>query len=170
MTVAPVLVFAVRGTPAPQGSKAGFINKHTGRVTLVESSKAVKPWREAVRQEAVAARAGAAPLDCAVVVDMVFTLPKPTGLPKTRRSWPMRKPDLSKLVRSTEDALTDAGVLADDARIVEFGRCLKTFPGEDRDSLDSPGVLIRIWRVEDLTPAPVVREAVRDGVLFEVGP
>jgi Holliday junction resolvase RusA-like endonuclease len=27
----------------------------------------------------------------------------------------MRKPDLSKLARSTEDALTDAGLIADDA-------------------------------------------------------
>jgi crossover junction endodeoxyribonuclease RusA len=167
---APVFVVAVLGQPAPQGSKQGFVNKHTGRVTLVESSKAVKPWREAVRSEAVAARAGAQPLDCPVVVDMVFTLAKPTSLPKTRRSWPMRKPDLSKLIRSTEDALTDAGVLADDARIVEFGRCLKTFPGEDRDSLDSPGVLIRIWRVEDLTPVPIVRTVEEADALFEVTP
>lgn len=166
---APILFLVVHGSPAPQGSKQGFINKHTGRVALVESSKAVKPWREAVRSEAVAARDGAAPLDCPVLVDMVFTLAKPTSLPKTRRSWPMRKPDLSKLVRSTEDALTDAGVLADDARIVEFGRVAKVFPGEDRDSLDSPGVLIRIWRVEDVLAPVTVRPALLDdAALFEV--
>lgn len=167
---APVLFLIVHGSPAPQGSKRAVLHKSTGRPVVIESSQHVKPWRDAVRSEAVAARAGAEPLDCPLLLDMVFTMPKPASAPKTRRTWPMRIPDLSKLARSTEDALKDAGVYADDARIVEYGRLAKVFPGEDRDSLDSPGVLIRIWRVEDLAPAPVVREAVRDGVLFEVGP
>ena len=36
-------------TPAPQGSK-----RHVGNGRMVESSAKVKPWREAVRQEALA--------------------------------------------------------------------------------------------------------------------
>ena len=75
---------------------------------------------------------------------MVFTLPKPSSAPKRRRTWPMRKPDLSKLARSTEDALVDAGLLADDARIVEYQRLAKVYPGEDVEALDAPGVLIVI--------------------------
>lgn len=39
--------FRVNGVPAPQGSK-----RHVGGGRMVESSKAVGPWREAVRAEA----------------------------------------------------------------------------------------------------------------------
>lgn len=140
-----VLVLAVRGTPAPQGSKKGFVNRYTGRVQLVESSAKVKPWREAVRSEAVDVLGPRPPVEGPLMVDMVFTLPKPVSAPKRRRTWPEKKPDLSKLVRSTEDALTDAGAYRDDSQIVEFGRVAKVFPGEDPDALDAPGVVIRIY-------------------------
>jgi Holliday junction resolvase RusA-like endonuclease len=73
---------------------------------------------------------------------MVFTMPKPLSAPKTRRTWPMRTPDLSKLLRSTEDALTTAGIWRDDARVVEYGRAAKVFPGEDPEALEAPGVRI----------------------------
>ena len=45
---APVITIRVYGTPAPQGSK-----RHVGRGVMVESSKKVKPWREAVKQAAL---------------------------------------------------------------------------------------------------------------------
>lgn len=141
----------VYGSPAPQGSKAfkGTYQGKDGRVhaKLVESSKKVRPWRSDVKDQAVKVRAGAAPLDCALRVSMVFTVPKPKSAPKTRRTFPDRKPDLSKLARSTEDALTDAGVLADDARIVEFVRLAKVYPNEDPMALESPGVRIVIERI-----------------------
>ena len=38
--------FTVHGLPAPQGSK-----RHVGKGVMVESSKYVKPWREAVKAE-----------------------------------------------------------------------------------------------------------------------
>ena len=53
-------------------------------------------------------------------------------------------PDLSKLLRSTEDALTDAGLWADDARVVEYERLAKVYPGEDPEALPVPGVRIEI--------------------------
>lgn len=147
----PQLVFelAVRGVPAPQGSKKGFYNERIGRVQMVESSKKVAPWRQAVRTDAVEAYGDRQPLDAPLVVDMVFTMPKPSGAPKRRRTWPDRMPDLSKLARSTEDALTDAGVWRDDARVVEYGRLAKVYPGEDPDALDRPGVVIRIYTLGD---------------------
>lgn len=137
----------VYGSPAPQGSKR-FVGMRGGRGVMVESSAKVRPWRQDVKAAALAARAGAAPINCPVRVSMVFTLPKPVSAPKRRRTWPDRKPDLSKLVRSTEDALTDAGVIADDARIVEFGRTAKVYPGEDPAALEAPGVRITIEVVE----------------------
>lgn len=139
------LRIVVYGSPAPQGSKK-FVGMRGGRGVMVESSAKVRPWRQDVKLAAEVARNGAAPLDCALRVSMVFTLPKPKSAPKSRRTHPDRKPDLSKLARSTEDALTDAGVLADDARIVEFVRLAKVFPGEDPDSLEAPGVRITIER------------------------
>lgn len=48
-----ILTIVVHGQPAPQGSKRAFVNKHTGRAALVESSKKVQPWRQAVVGRAV---------------------------------------------------------------------------------------------------------------------
>lgn len=117
---------------------------------MIESSKAVKPWRQDVKAaaiEAVGHLMGIAFFG-PVTVHMIFTLPKPKSAPKHRRTWPDRKPDLSKLVRSTEDALTDAGVWEDDARIV---RCVasKVYPGEGTEALHIPGAVIRIEEVKE---------------------
>lgn len=136
----------VYGSPAPQGSKK-FVGMAGGHGVMVESSKKVKPWRQDVKAAAEAVRNGSAALDGPLTVRMVFTLPKPASSPKRRRTWPMRKPDLSKLARSTEDALVDAGLLADDARIVEYERLAKVFPGEDAEGLEAPGVRITITEV-----------------------
>lgn len=143
------LEFVVYGTPAPQGSK-----RHVGRGIMIESSKKLRPWRDAVRYEAVNARNGAPPIDAAVMVGMVFTFPRPKSHYRTGKNAhllrddapdsPVGKPDLSKLARSTEDALVDAGVLRDDSRIVEYVRLAKFYVGADRDALDAPGVRIEI--------------------------
>ena len=141
LTTFAVIVY---GSPAPQGSKSfkGVINGHG---VMAESSKKVEPWRmdvKAAAEKMLAEHCATAPMDGPLIVSMVFTLPKPTGAPKTRRTWPDKKPDLSKLVRSTEDALSDAGVWKDDARVVEYSRLAKVFPGEDPDALNRPGVRI----------------------------
>lgn len=136
------ITFETYGQPAPQGSK-----RHVGGGRMIESSKAVAPWREAVKWAArhALAEAGHPPaLDGPLLARVVFTVPKPKSAPKTRRTWPDRKPDLSKLLRSTEDAMTDAGLIADDARLVEFTRLAKVFPGEDPESLASPGVRVTV--------------------------
>lgn len=114
---------------------------------MIESSKNVKPWRESVKQAALDVRGQLPPIDEPVIVRMVFTMPKPASAPKSRRTWPARMPDLSKLARSTEDALSDAGIWRDDARVVEYERLAKVYPGEDAEALDSPGVRIEIRRV-----------------------
>lgn len=139
---APTFSLIVHGRPAPQGSK-----RHVGHGVMIESSKHVRPWRDAVRGEAQRHHPGEQ-LDGPLHVLMVFTLPKPASAPKRRRTWPDRIPDLSKLVRATEDALTDSGIWADDARVVETTSA-KRYPNEGPDALSVPGVLIRIWRMSD---------------------
>ena len=135
--------FSVIGMPGPQGSK-----RHVGNGVMVESSAKVKPWRQDVRDAALLARNGAAPLDGPLVMRIVFTLPKPASAPKRKRTYPCKKPDLDKLLRSTLDALKTAGLIADDARVVEFDRLAKVYPGEDPDALDVPGARIEVRRME----------------------
>ena len=109
-----VCTFTVIGEPAPQGSK-----RHVGRGVMVESSTKVKPWRTDVAiaaQQWRDAHGHPDPLDGPLAVRMVFFLRRPASIPK-RVVWPHRKPDVSKLVRSTEDALSGI-IWTDDARIV----------------------------------------------------
>jgi crossover junction endodeoxyribonuclease RusA len=109
----------VYGTPAPQGSK-----RHVGGGRMIEASKKVKPWREAIVEQAHRDGVQGTQLDGPLVLRVSFYLQRPKGhsgvrglLPSAPR-WPFRVPDLDKLVRSTGDGLTQAGVIADDARIV----------------------------------------------------
>lgn len=125
------LYFDVHGTPAPQGSKRAVVHRSTGRAVVMESSKRVRPWRDAVRSDAVQAmrEQGCERFAGPVRVSMVFWFDRPRSHYGTGRNAGMLKsgapeapagpPDLSKLIRSTEDALTDAGVWEDDARVVE---------------------------------------------------
>jgi len=137
----------VRGNPAPQGSK-----RHVGHGIMIESSKKVQPWRDAVTYAAVEARDGGLPIAGAVRVQMVFTFARPRSHYRSGRNAhlisdgaptrPQGTPDLSKLLRSTEDALTTARIWEDDARVVEYVRAAKVYVNEDPDALDSPGAVI----------------------------
>lgn len=142
------MTITVYGLPAPQGSKKFVGTTKAGRGLMVESSKKVKPWREAVKYEVLRQRENGVALLISgpIAVEMTFTLPKPKSAPKTRVTFPDRKPDLSKLVRSTEDALTDVGVWEDDARVVDL-RANKVYPNEGEHALSSPGAVIRIGNV-----------------------
>lgn len=104
--------FHVEGIPAPQGSK-----RHVGRGVLIESSKALKPWRERVawtaREHDVPLRVGA------VSVKLAFVMPRPVSTPKSKTPPAMRKPDLDKLVRGVFDALSGL-CFEDDARVVDL--------------------------------------------------
>ena len=113
----------VRGIPGPQGSKDQF-----GR----ESSRKVKPWREAVRHEvADAIDGGFAPVvGWPVLVRIDFYLPRPKAHYRTGKNahllrdgapdWVSKRPDLDKLARSTLDALTAAGAYPDDACVAHL--------------------------------------------------
>ena len=126
----------VYGTPGPQGSK-----RHVGRGVMIESSKKGKPWREAVKW-AFVERYGSVKRPAvrgAISVEMIFTLARPKS---AKRARPAVKPDLSKLIRSTEDALTDIGAWEDDARVVVLMASKRYAGGEG--ALLSPGAMIRI--------------------------
>jgi len=125
------MIFHVVGlTPAPQGSK-----RHVGGGRMVESSAKVRPWREAVRQEALAT--GLTITAQPVFLRLSFTFARPKGhrnaKGQLRPSAPVdhiTRPDLDKLCRSTLDALT--GVLFADDSQVAFLVASKAYalPGE----------------------------------------
>lgn len=135
--LAQCIRITVYGNPAPQGSKK-FVGMVNGHGMMAEMSKKVKPWRQDVVAAAIAARGNNPPLDGALIVRMVFTMPKPKSAPKRRRTWPNRTPDLSKLARSTEDALVTAGAIVDDARIVEYERLAKVFLAKTTKRFNRP--------------------------------
>lgn len=148
-----MITFRVYGLPGPQGSKKAMGRDKTGRTILCESSAKVKPWREAVKWAAV--ESGARIPEGPLWVSMVFTLPKPKSAPKRRQTFPATKPDLSKLARSTEDAISDSGLWPDDARVVEYISLAKRYPGEGVDALDRPGCVVKIWTEAEMWPIAV---------------
>jgi len=126
------LVIDVEGIPAPQGSKRAFNHRHTGRVVMIESAgDRLKAWRQAVTLKArnVAAMRSWEP-PAAVTTSVQFYLPRPKSHYRTGRyagqlkpSAPLfhtTKPDSDKLLRAINDALTDAGVIRDDATITNI--------------------------------------------------
>lgn len=145
-----MLEIEVIGTPAPQGSKSFkgmFRSKKTGAMIpiMVESShQRVTTWREAVKHASLAVMGRDSHTVPAVAgpvhFHIVFTLARPKSAKKNAR--PDKKPDLSKLIRCSEDALTDAGAWEDDARVVTMV-AKKLYVG-DEDALQVPGAVIRI--------------------------
>lgn len=109
------LCIFVPGRPAPQGSK-----RHVGGGRMIESSKHVAVWREDVRAACMTVWQGRPPLDGPIVLHVEFVRKRPASAPKSRTPAASTMPDLSKLVRSTEDAITSAGVWVDDARVVQL--------------------------------------------------
>ena len=106
--------FFVPGHPAPQGSKQAFVRGK--RAALVEVSKRVKPWREAV--STVASLHCKTPIDGPVAVYVEFVMPRPKSLPK-KVVHMVKKPDLDKCIRSTLDALSKIAYV-DDNRVNEI--------------------------------------------------
>ena len=117
-----MIIVEVRGLPAPQGSK-----RHVGNGIMVESSKAVGPWREAVRAETQRAMRGAAPATGPVLVTVTFHLARPRSHYRTGRYAGLLKdtapgfhgaqPDLDKLLRAVLDGLTAGGAWDDDGQV-----------------------------------------------------
>jgi crossover junction endodeoxyribonuclease RusA len=108
------VIIVVRGIPAPQGSK-----RHVGNGRMVESSKAVGPWREAVRAETQQAMNHTVPSEGPVAVFINFYLPRPKSLPR-KTTHHIKQPDLDKLARAVLDGLTAGGAWLDDAQVVRL--------------------------------------------------
>ena len=115
------LTFSVYGRPAPQGSKRYVGGKRAQGGRFIEASKYLPAWRKAVTDAALLAMADAewVTVSGPVEVDVTFYLERPATISREKRPFPIKPPDLDKLVRSL-DALTDAGVWEDDGQMVKL--------------------------------------------------
>ena len=120
------IAITVHGTPVTQGSKT-----RVGRRVIADNETRLRPWRDAIRSEAQdALEGGAEPIPagqpCHVEVTFWFARPKNhyrTGryahlLRDDAPTRPTSRMDVDKLSRAVLDALTDAGVWADDGQVV----------------------------------------------------
>jgi crossover junction endodeoxyribonuclease RusA len=154
----PPVTITVRGLPTPQGSKSGFAAKkdgeYTGRVRMVEGSnksaqarQRMRDWRQDVRTACERAmddpRGGPWPMLGPLTVSVIFTVPKPATAPKTKRTWPCKRPDLDKYLRSVFDSITSSGLWKDDAQAVRL-QAAKCYPGDEEFALAVPGAVITI--------------------------
>lgn len=111
-----VAEFVVDGVPVPQGSKTVFMVR--GKPVLADAnSKALKPWRKTVTAVVRAVGSRSIPRERPVAVSATFTFERPKTV---KREYPTVKPDLDKLIRSVFDAVTDAGLWADDCQVVDM--------------------------------------------------
>jgi crossover junction endodeoxyribonuclease RusA len=103
----------ILGEPAPQGSK-----RHVGGGILVDSCKRLPEWRSDVRNGCLDEHGQPkARIEGPVYLSLEFALRRPKSLPKTKKVHHTKRPDMSKLVRAVEDAITSAGIWIDDSYV-----------------------------------------------------
>lgn len=140
----PDVIFFVPGKARPGGSKNSFRNPHTGKQVVVENSDN-KMWRNRVASCCSEAYRGP-PVEGPVVLAVVFVRLRPRGHYGTGRNanrlkpsapkFPTSRPDLLKLTRLLEDALSLV-MYRDDAQIVD--EHLSERYG------DRPGAHVSVW-------------------------
>lgn len=133
------MIVEVYGNPAPQGSKKCFCRGNKA-VMLEQTAGSLKPWRNAVLAAALVAKGGQPPMDGPLEFWCTWVVARPA---KPKFDQPAVAPDLSKVMRATEDALTDAGVWVDDSRVVA-AVIREVYVGDPRDPLGRPGCLLLV--------------------------
>lgn len=142
-----MIAFTVYGEAKPGGSKRAFRNPHTGKIAMVDASgKAGKDWRRAVAEAGAEAMGNRELLREALVVSMIFYRPRPKAHLRVNGEVrdaaprdPITRPDLLKLARSVEDAMSGV-VYHDDSAIVSehlykcYGEPARVYVSIDRAS------------------------------------
>jgi len=155
-----MISFAVIGEPAPEGSvRALSMPGKRFPVVVHDNPKALQTWRKIVVAGAtVALEDGALPYTSgeAVTVRISFYLTRPKSVSAKKRPEPTVRPDVDKLTRAVLDALTMAGVYADDAQVCAL-RVSKEYVELD------PGALVSIYLTNPIEGAPTngTKEEVR---------
>jgi Holliday junction resolvase RusA-like endonuclease len=151
--------FTVHAPPSTQGSKRPMVSKKGKPFMREQTGAKLVTWRGAIveaAEKAIGAQPGWVPLDGPVVLSVVFTFARPRshyGTGKNEHVLKASAPkrpiahnvgDLSKLIRSTEDALTDAGVWVDDAQVCDYGGSCKVYVNSHIRAQWVPGAYILV--------------------------
>lgn len=117
--------FTVYGKAASAGSKSLGRTRAGAAFVRDSSGDRGKHWRTSVAQVAGAAMIGHPPLDGPLALEVTFVVARPVkhrsrrgGLVQSAPPFPTARPDLTKLLRAIEDAMTGI-VWRDDAQVVE---------------------------------------------------
>lgn len=138
-----MLVVTVSGTPAPQGSK-----KHVGNGRMVESSKALRPWRKHVTETVTASLGDWELTKDPIKVRISFELQRPESVsnPK-RKNWrehPTVKPDVDKLARAILDSLTGV-VYVDDSQVIKLTVEKRYVEAKPQTTITVENLIDQIW-------------------------
>lgn len=148
------------GNPITKGSG----NAIAAGVYAHQHGDSLRRWEQAI-EDAFAAlyrHPDWEPLDVPLVLDAVFTLPRPKGLSKNQLFYPDARPDLDKLLRAAGDGISQTrtdrikhgpnaykehfNLVREDGRIIEE-HIYKTYPRPYHThpaALDEPGVQLRV--------------------------
>jgi Holliday junction resolvase RusA-like endonuclease len=123
------VTFTVYGQAQAAGSKRAFRHPRSGAVIVTDANKKAKPWKREVADAAATAMLAHAVtengtlVDGALVLTLTFYVPRPKGhygargLRPSAPPHPTVRPDVLKLARGVEDAMTGV-VYRDDSQIV----------------------------------------------------
>lgn len=106
--------FFVAGEPVPKGSTRSFYKG--GKVITTNANRRTKDWEMRIATEAQALNLS--PTDEPVVIELLFSLPRPKSLRK-KTILHTKRPDLDKLVRAGLDALTNV-LFLDDSQVYKL--------------------------------------------------
>ena len=123
----PPITFFVAGIPKPAGSKRGFYIAKIKRVVIVDANPNSKDWKTDVKHEAQRNYSDAL-LECPIYLKLTFFQLRPKSHYRSGKNshllkdsapiYPASKPDVLKLARGVEDAITGV-IWKDDAQIVD---------------------------------------------------
>lgn len=120
-----MISFYVPGTPKPAGSKRAIMNRFSGKAYVIDACEKSRDWKTTVAQVASDAYKGDL-LTEPIELQIVFLFDRPQSHwganGKLRAKAPAHKntkPDLTKIIRAAEDALTGI-IWRDDSQVVEI--------------------------------------------------
>jgi len=133
-----IFTLTVYETPVPQGRPR--FSRRSGHAYDPKESRAWKNLlRFSIQQKCGVDNFEPFDKDCALVLAVVFKLPRPKSVSKEKRPEPTVKPDLDNLVKPIKDAMNGI-VFKDDSQVVEILATKKYVVEKER-----PSVYIECW-------------------------
>jgi Holliday junction resolvase RusA-like endonuclease len=140
--------FFVPGQARPAGSKSAFKHPTTGKIVVTHANPKTKDWMQAVKWNGLQTAQRMCLLEDAVSLTLIFIRLRPKNhyrsgahsdtMKPNAPVYNTKTPDLTKLTRCVEDALTGI-IWKDDSQVVEQNTIKRYCRGRER-----PGVLIVI--------------------------